>query len=105
MKKYTVTLEFESKEDAEQWISWYSNSGEQDSYYSIDNKNSTDKNLILNGIEERCPSCKSIGVMKAETFKDKWKSLENHHKVKDPSKWICEDCYHEFEFDGEERNY
>jgi hypothetical protein len=43
--------------------------------------------------------------MKAETFKDKWKSLENHYKVKDPSKWICEDCYHEFEFDGEERNY
>lgn len=62
---HSVELVFESREDAEVWISWYVHSGEQEAKYYSDRHRSnpgTDFKMFLRGEDYRCPFCKSTNV-------------------------------------------
>lgn len=103
-KSFKIVLEFETKEDAEQWSVFYSEQGEQDCGYFMDHKKSIwrgnvpEYKFILRGYD-RCPECKSPNVQPLQEFLDRWGQFEAASKIKKMKSktetHICEDCHHQ----------
>jgi hypothetical protein len=103
---FKITLEFESKKDADVWMAAYlDGGGEQVCMYSTDLSNSDWKNksgynLILKGYRQ-CPSCRYSEISTIDQYKTRYSSIISdfkEYKIEDSSKaYKCENCFYECE--------
>ena len=104
---FKVALEFETIDDAENWIAAYlDGGGEQTCGYLADLDKSTWKaapeySLVLKGYRQ-CPDCRFNDISTVEEFNDRYgpllaiKSVKKQYEIKDKSKTHkCQNCYHE----------
>jgi len=104
---FKVALEFETIDDAENWIAAYlDGGGDQTLGYLADLDKSTWRNapeysLVLKG-HRQCPDCRFNEISTVEEFNDRYayfltiKSMKKQYEVKDKNKTHkCQNCYHE----------
>lgn len=105
---FKIVLEFETQDDAENWLAGYMDSGgDQTLGYDVDLEQSEwrdvpEYKLTMKGYRQ-CPDCRFGDMATVEEFNDRYKAClelpKKHRKqyeVKDKTKTHkCQNCYHE----------
>jgi hypothetical protein len=95
---YKITLEFETKEDAEVWKSGYIDQCEQHLEFYTDLQNSSEDNLILKGYGQ-CPSCRYPNMDLMASYIERWQDvikIDKEFRVKDKTNTHkCSNCMYE----------
>jgi hypothetical protein len=109
LEKRTLTLQFDSEDDMEQWIEWYGKGADLDSSYQVDLDRSvwavgSSKIMHLVGDVSRCPECKSANYLDiADPDEAIQRRVDFHGKGMNLKKrYLCEDCHHNYNVEEDE---